>query len=71
MTMDIKVLHVNKNLIDVFWGSEGWNPHARVWVTKAKDGTYSLRRVSGTEIPFKLRGVVIKLALNPPKKVAG
>lgn len=56
----MKVIHVNKNLVDIFWGNGGWEPHTRLRINRNADKTTSLGHVSGSRLPFKVRSQVIR-----------
>lgn len=56
----MKILHVNKSLIDVFWGRDGWEPHTRIRVIKYPDKSVSLNHISGTRLPPKMKSVLVK-----------
>lgn len=56
----MKILHVNKSLVDIFWGPDGWEPHTRIRVVRNVNKTISLNHISGTRLPFKMRSQVVR-----------
>lgn len=56
----MKIIPVNKTLVDIFWGNEGWEPHTRIRLSRNADKSTSLGHVSGSRLPFKVRSQVIR-----------
>lgn len=49
------VVIINGKYIDVFWGKDGWTPHARF--TKTKD---ILHHTGGNHPPIEVMDIVVK-----------
>lgn len=56
----IKLLFATKNVVDVFWGKEGWEPHTRLHISRPSQNTFVLSHMQGTKMPPAIKAQVLR-----------
>ena len=59
MSSILKVIKVSKNVADVFWGKEGWEPRTRVYIGH-EGGKTVISHMSGTKMPSLVKAMFLK-----------
>ena len=63
MRPKLKVFPVSKNVRDVFWGYDGWEPHTRVHLAREVSPTGTkvvVSHMAGTKIPDPIKAWFLK-----------
>ena len=64
MSSILKVIKVTKNVADVFWGTDGWEPRTRVHI--AFEGTKPIvSYMAGTKMPSLIKAMLLKSLAIP------
>ena len=64
MSAILKVIKVSKNVSDVFWGTDGWEPRTRVHIAIEKPNKVVVSHMAGTKMPAFVKALFLKSITN-------